>query len=81
MAEAPKPTLNAYAVAIVFAPPKGVICVNSIVAPNPETAIAMVMHQVMRDLKPEEDLTGIAVTQINLEWLRFAVHALSLIHI
>ena len=77
MPETPKPTLNAYAVSINFAPPQGMICVNGVVAPNPESAVAMVMHRVMSDL-PEEaraELTGIAVTPLTLEWLRFAVKA------
>ena len=77
MPETPKPTLNAYAVSINFAPPQGMICVNGVVAPNPESAVAMVMHRIMSDLPVEAraELTGIAATVLTLEWLRFAVKA------
>lgn len=73
--EPPKPTLGAYAVSISLAPPNGVSFCNTVVAPNPEAAVAMVMHEFMRQVKPDDDLLGIAVTPISLEWLRFAVNA------
>ena len=77
MSDTPKPALTAYAVSICFTPPQGMICVNGVVAPTPESAVAMVMHTVMRDLPKEvvTELNGIAATPLTLEWLRFAVKA------
>jgi hypothetical protein len=68
------PKLAAYAVTLVFG--AGPIFVNTLVAHSPEEATARLLHQVMREKVPAEDLTGIAAMPLDAEWLRFALRSI-----
>lgn len=66
---------GAWAVCLVFAN-GGPLIVNTIIAPSPEGAAAKIVEGVMRELKPEQELTGLATVPISVEWLRMALRAI-----
>jgi len=73
-----KQPLVAYSVALSYgtgAYGTGALIVNTIVAPSPEAAVAMMTDMLYRQRIPTDTLTCVAVVPMTLEWLRWATRA------
>lgn len=68
-----EPKMLAWAVSLNFGD-NGPLIVDTIVAPSPEAAVAVIAVQAGRQIA-DHPLHGIAVAPISAEWLEFAIKA------